>query len=66
VHGERLTLWPFRHRALDADLAAAGLQRDQTTYAEDAGRYLVTARRAGDEPAGSAMMRPRDDRGGAP
>jgi SAM-dependent methyltransferase len=53
-HGERLTVWPFRHEQLDADLAAAGLTREETTYAEDAGRYLVTARLAG------------DDRGGAP
>jgi SAM-dependent methyltransferase len=66
VHGERLTLWPFRHEALDADLAAAGLEREQTTYADAAGRYLVTARRAADEPAGSAMMRPGHDRGGLP
>jgi len=51
---------------LDADLAAAGLEREQTTYADAAGRYLVTARRAADEPAGSAMMRPGHDRGGLP
>ena len=34
--GERLTVWPFRHEALDADLAAVGLVREQTTYAADA------------------------------
>ena len=61
--GERLTVWPFRHEALDADLAAVGLVREETTYAADAGRYLVTARK----PAGSsAMMRAGHDRGGAP
>ena len=43
--GERLTVWPFRHEALDADLAAVGLLPVETTYAADAGRYLVTARK---------------------
>jgi len=66
VHGERLTLWPFRHEALDADLAAAGLAREQTTYADDVGRFLVTARRTADDDTGSAMMRPGHDRGGIP
>jgi len=42
--GERLTVWPFRQEELRADAAAAGLVVESSTYAPDAGRYLVTAR----------------------
>lgn len=45
TRGERLTFWPFRHQELDEDLRAAGLVPDSTTYADEAERYLVTARR---------------------
>ncbi|WP_328475485.1 class I SAM-dependent methyltransferase [Actinoplanes sp. NBC_00393] len=43
--GERLTFWPFRAGQLDEDLRAAGLQPESTTYADEADRYRVTARR---------------------
>jgi SAM-dependent methyltransferase len=43
-HAERLELWPFRHEVLDAELRAAGLEPEESTYSEDADRYLVTAR----------------------
>jgi SAM-dependent methyltransferase len=43
--GERLPFWPFRHETLDADLRAAGLEPESSTYAGDIDRYLVTARR---------------------
>jgi SAM-dependent methyltransferase len=46
TRSERLAFWPFRHQDLDDDLRAAGLEPASTTYAEDAGRYLVTARPA--------------------
>ena len=46
THAERLTFWPFTHTDLDADLRAAGLAPASSTYAADADRYLVTARRA--------------------
>ncbi len=45
THAERLSLWPFTHEGLDADLRAAGLLPAESSYAEDAERYLVTARR---------------------
>ncbi|HVL31065.1 MAG TPA: class I SAM-dependent methyltransferase [Solirubrobacteraceae bacterium] len=45
TRGERLALWPFTHEALHEDLAAAGLRPERSTYAPDAERYLVTARR---------------------
>jgi SAM-dependent methyltransferase len=41
---ERLAYWPFRHQTLAADLRAAGLSPDSTTYASEIERYLVTAR----------------------
>jgi SAM-dependent methyltransferase len=44
--GERLELWPFRHEALEADMRAAGLVPETSTYATEAERYLVVARRA--------------------
>jgi SAM-dependent methyltransferase len=43
---ERLEYWPFTHTELDEDLRAAGLEPESSTWAPDAGRYLVTARRA--------------------
>jgi SAM-dependent methyltransferase len=46
-HGERLTLWPYPHEALTADLQVVGLQPEDTTYAPADERYLVTARRPG-------------------
>jgi SAM-dependent methyltransferase len=45
TRSERLAFWPFRHQELDDDLRAAGLEPESTTYADDADRYLVTARR---------------------
>lgn len=46
AHGERLRCWPFRHETLEGDLRAAGLAPETSTYDPEAGRYLVTARRA--------------------
>jgi SAM-dependent methyltransferase len=43
---ESLTLWPFTHEDLDADLRAAGLAVEASTYAPGAERYLVTTRRS--------------------
>jgi SAM-dependent methyltransferase len=45
THAERLAFWPFSHAALHDDLLAAGLEPALSTYAPDAERYLVTARR---------------------
>jgi len=42
---ERLECWPFTHEQLDADLRAAGLTPQWSTYRAGAERYLVTARR---------------------
>jgi SAM-dependent methyltransferase len=42
---ERLTFWPFTPATLEADLRAAGLAQESTTFAPDAERYAVTARR---------------------
>jgi len=53
TRGERLRLWPFRHRTLDEDLRAAGLAPVSTTYADDVERYLVTARKGAGEGAGA-------------
>jgi SAM-dependent methyltransferase len=46
TRSERLSFWPFRHGDLREDLRPAGLHPESTTYADDADRYLVTARRA--------------------
>jgi hypothetical protein len=43
---ESLTFWPFVYATLEADLRAAGLVVEGTTYAPGAERYLVTARRS--------------------
>jgi SAM-dependent methyltransferase len=61
--GERLTLWPFPHEALAADLAAAGLVPELSTYEADVGRYLMTARKPD---RASATPTPAHERGGAP
>lgn len=42
---ERLPFWPFRHEELDAELRAAGLRPESTTYTDETQRYLITARR---------------------
>jgi SAM-dependent methyltransferase len=47
THVERLAFWPFRHEDLDEDMRAAGLEPETTTYAPDADRYAVIARRSG-------------------
>jgi SAM-dependent methyltransferase len=41
---ERLTIWPFTHEQLKADLAAADLTVVHSTYSPDVERYSVTAR----------------------
>ena len=43
VH-ERLTVWPFTHEQLEADLRAVGLKIAQNTYAPNVQRYLIAAR----------------------
>jgi SAM-dependent methyltransferase len=45
--GERLPFWPYRRETLDADLRAAGLEPETSTYEPEVDRYLVTARRLG-------------------
>ena len=45
TRGELLAFWPFTERELDEDLRAAALRPAASTYAPDADRYLVTARR---------------------
>ncbi len=52
THAERLAFWPFACTALDEDLRAAGLKPASSTYADDADRYLVTARRRADGAGG--------------
>lgn len=47
THSELLAVWPFTHGDLLGDLRAAGLEPATDTYAPDAERYLVTARRPG-------------------
>jgi hypothetical protein len=42
---ERLSFWPFTSATLEADLRAAGLAQESSTFAPDAERYGVTARR---------------------
>jgi len=44
THQERLEYWPFSHDELVADLHAAGLAMESTTYTDDVERYLVIAR----------------------
>ena len=46
THQERLEYWPFGHDELIADLHATGLALEDSTYTDDAERYLVVARRA--------------------
>lgn len=47
VVSERLTFWPFTYEQLTAELRAAGLEVIGTSYARDADRYGVVARRGG-------------------
>ncbi|HKY76828.1 MAG TPA: class I SAM-dependent methyltransferase [Acidimicrobiia bacterium] len=42
---ERLSFWPFTHTDLEEDLRRSGLTPESSTFADDAERYLVTARR---------------------
>ena len=53
---ELLAFWPFTERDLEADLRAAGLEPAASTFAPDADRYLVSARRPG---GGGDAARPR-------
>jgi hypothetical protein len=45
VTTELLSLWPFRHEELQADVAAAGLSLASSTYDATQTNYLVTAQR---------------------
>jgi SAM-dependent methyltransferase len=45
TYRERLEYWPFGHAELVADLHAAGLTLESTTYTDEVERYLVVARR---------------------
>jgi len=48
VTTELLSIWPFRHEELQADIAAAGLSLTRSTYDATQPEYLLTAqRRAG-------------------
>ena len=42
---ERLTVWPFTPSDLATDLAAVGLEVEQTTFTPQVERYLVSARK---------------------
>jgi hypothetical protein len=42
---ERLAFWPFTPAMLASDLRAAGFEPESTTFAPEADRYAVTARR---------------------
>jgi SAM-dependent methyltransferase len=46
THQQALAFWPFTREELAADLRDAGLTPAMSTYAPDAERYLVTARRS--------------------
>jgi SAM-dependent methyltransferase len=58
THGELLTFWPFTERELHEDLRAAGLEPESSTYAPDAERYLVSARRPAGGGAGGGPSPP--------
>jgi len=45
VTTELLSIWPFRHEELQADIAAAGLSLTGSTYDATQPEYLVTAQR---------------------
>jgi len=45
VTTELLSIWPFRHEELRADVSAAGLSLAGSTYDATQPEYLVTARR---------------------
>jgi len=45
VTTELLSIWPFRHEELQADIAAAGLSLTRSTYDATQTDYLVTAQR---------------------
>jgi len=45
VTTELLSIWPFRHEELQADIAAAGLSLTGSTYDATQTDYLVTAQR---------------------
>ena len=51
VTTERLPIWPFHHEELLADLAAADLTLEGSTYEAPRPEYLVTAWRAPPVPA---------------
>jgi SAM-dependent methyltransferase len=44
IYEEQLSYWPFTHGELDEDLRAAGFEPESSTWAPDAGRYVVTSR----------------------
>ncbi len=50
VTTELLSLWPFRHEELQADVAAAGLSLASSTYDATRTNYLVTAQRRAEVP----------------
>jgi SAM-dependent methyltransferase len=56
-HGELLAFWPFTERELRDDLLDAGLEPESSTYAPDAERYLVSARRRAGAGAGAGSSR---------
>lgn len=49
-----LVCWPYSHEQLDADLRAAGLEPESSTWAPGSGPYVVTARAA----SGGSSRRP--------
>jgi hypothetical protein len=51
VTTEQLSMWPFQHDELLADIAAAGLSLAGSTYDATRPEYLVTAQRRGGSPS---------------
>jgi SAM-dependent methyltransferase len=47
---ERLPFWPFGHHTIDQDIRAVGMVPSFSSYAPDAERYIVAARRTAADP----------------
>ena len=58
VTTELLSLWPFRHEELQADIAAAGLSLVSSTYGATQTNYLVTAQGRAPLPTSPAKSGP--------
>jgi len=45
TYSERLSIWPYRHKALVAELHGSGFKIESSTFAADVEGYTVVARR---------------------